>query len=81
MKVGTLALGAAWMADGLGHLDRDPMEEGGNHKMRNVLIAAFSLVAFAGSANAAKVKMPNGQTRHTWYQLSGRSATCEVSRP
>jgi hypothetical protein len=47
--------------------------------MRNVLIAAAALVAFAGSANAAKVKMPNGQTRHTWYQLSGRSATCEVS--
>jgi hypothetical protein len=38
-----------------------------------------ALVALAGSAEAAKVKMPNGQTRHTWYQLSGRSAACEVS--
>lgn len=47
--------------------------------MRNVLIAAAALVALAGSAEAAKVKMPNGVVRHTWYILSGSTATCKAS--
>ncbi len=44
-----------------------------------ILIASAALVALCGLADAAKVKMPNGVVRHTWYQLSGRTATCEVS--
>jgi hypothetical protein len=46
------------MADGLGHLDRDPMEEG-EDKMRNVLITAAALVAFASSAQAAPKHYPD----------------------
>jgi hypothetical protein len=42
-----------------------------------VLIAAVSLVALAGSAEAAKVKMPNGVVRHTWFQFMANKGTCE----
>jgi hypothetical protein len=44
--------------------------------MRNVLIAAAALVAFASSADAASVKMPNGAVRHTWFLLDYRDASC-----
>jgi hypothetical protein len=55
VKLGTLALGAAWMADGLGHLDRDPVKEG-EDKMRNVLIAAAAtLASFATPADADEI--------------------------
>jgi opacity protein-like surface antigen len=43
--------------------------------MRNVLIAA-ALVALAGSACAASVKMPNGAVKHTWFVLDYRDASC-----
>jgi hypothetical protein len=41
--------------------------------MRNVLIAAFSLVAFAGSAGAAAPK-------HTWYNVNYGAGTCGLSK-
>jgi hypothetical protein len=40
--------------------------------MRNVLIAAASLVAFAGSASAA--------ARHTWYYVDFAEAKCVLSQ-
>jgi hypothetical protein len=47
--------------------------------MRDVLIAAAALVALAGPAQAAKVKMPNGSAKHTWFMLHYDTATCETS--
>jgi hypothetical protein len=38
--------------------------------MRNVLIAAFSIVAFAGSANAAAPK-------HKWFGLNYGTGSCD----
>jgi hypothetical protein len=43
--------------------------------MRTALIAA-ALVALAMPADAAKLKMPNGNVRHTWFMINGRTATC-----
>jgi hypothetical protein len=39
--------------------------------MRKVLMMSAALVALAGSVQAAP--------KHTWYQLNGDSATCELS--
>jgi hypothetical protein len=39
------------------------------YKMRNVLIAAAALVAFASSANAA--------ARHTWFELNYSQGRCD----
>jgi hypothetical protein len=47
--------------------------------MRNVLIAAGALVALAMPAEAAKLKLPNGAVRHTWFILNGRTAACVTS--
>jgi hypothetical protein len=48
--------------------------------MREVWIAAAALVALAGSADAATLKMPNGAVRHTWYDVDFTKAVCESSR-
>jgi hypothetical protein len=45
-----------------------------------LLIAAAALVAFAGPANAAKVKMPNGTVRHIWYYVDFADAKCRISQ-
>jgi hypothetical protein len=71
VKDGALARGAAWMADGLGHLGRDPMKGMGGTQMRNVLIAAVALVALAGPAHAAAM--------HTWYYVDFDNSKCVIS--
>jgi hypothetical protein len=45
--------------------------------MRTLIAAA--LIALAMPAGAAKLKMPNGAVRHTWFVLDGRTATCAAS--
>jgi hypothetical protein len=44
---------------------------------RIALITTLALTVFGGSANAAKIKMPNGEVRHTWYELKYPLGECD----
>jgi hypothetical protein len=47
--------------------------------MRKLMISTASIIGLASSVEAAKIKMPDGTVKHTWYQLNYDTATCEVS--
>jgi len=48
--------------------------------VRNLIAAAAALLAIAGSASAAKLKLPNGDVRHTWFHVDFAAGKCVTSK-